>query len=250
MPGGPLASSSAQPAAETWILGAAAERAPSPDQILRFRESERALHWSIAVPFLVCYASAVILMLFYNSHPHRAFRDVFSWIHRISGACLIVLPLRTAVKNWSDYKIHLYNIRQAWTWALEDLKWLALMGAAAFNSRISLPEQGKFNAAEKLNFMMVLSTYPIFIATGLLLWMPGIQFVSWIVHVALAAIATPLMLGHIYMATINPGTRVGLSGMFSGYVNREWAKHHYHRWYRENFENHKKADARDTTGTN
>jgi hypothetical protein len=41
---------------------------------------------------------------------------------------------------------------------------------------------------------------------------------------------------------VNPGTRVGLSGMFSGSVDREWAKHHYRRWFRENFENVEKAD--------
>jgi cytochrome b subunit of formate dehydrogenase len=44
------------------------------------------------------------------------------------------------------------------------------------------------------------------------------------------------MFGHIYMAVVNPSTRVGLSGMFSGRVDREWAKHHYKRWYKENFE--------------
>ncbi len=39
------------------------------------------------------------------------------------------------------------------------------------------------------------------------------------------------------MATINPDTRKGLPGMISGHVDRQWAKHHYTRWYRENFEN-------------
>jgi hypothetical protein len=149
---------------------------------------------------------------------------------------LIAFPLVTAIRNPRDYRLHLDNIRQAWSWALDDLKWLVLMGAAAISSRVRLPEQGKFNAAEKLNFMMVMSTYPVFIVTGLLLWMPGIRFLPWIIHVGLAIVATPLMLGHIYMALINPGTRVGLGGMITGYVDRQWAKHHYQRWYRANFE--------------
>jgi cytochrome b subunit of formate dehydrogenase len=63
-----------------------------------------------------------------------------------------------------------------------------------------------------------------------------ISILSWILHVGMAAIAAPLMLGHIFMATINPETRVGLSGMLTGYVDRHWARHHYTRWYREHFE--------------
>ncbi len=205
-------------------------------KILRFQRSERLLHWSIAIPFMVCYTSAAILMLFFNLHSEGIARGIFSWTHRIAGACLMVLPGLILLTNLKDARIHLYNIRQGWVWALSDVKWLLLMGPAAVIRRITLPEQGKFNAAEKLNFMMVMSTYPFFIATGLILWMPGIAFYSWILHVGLAAVATPLMFGHIFMALVNPGTRVGLSGMLSGYVDRQWAKHHYRRWYREHFE--------------
>ncbi len=185
---------------------------------------------------MVCYATAAALFLFFNLRSPEVSRAVLSWVHRVAGAGLIAFPLLTFLRNRGEYRVHLDNIRQAWIWAWDDIKWLLLMGAAAINSKIKLPEQGKFNAAEKLNFMMVMGTYPIFIVTGLLLWVPGIHFVSWTVHVGMAVIATPLMLGHIYMALVNPSTRVGLSGMVSGYVDREWAAEHYHRWYLENFE--------------
>ena len=207
----------------------------SPDRILRFHRSERILHWSIAIPFVICYTTALILVFVYNPSPQRSFRAVFSWIHRVSGVCLIVLPLLTLVRNRADYRIHMDNIRQGWIWALDDLKWLILSGPAAISKKVSLPEQGKFNAAEKLNFMMVMSTYPLFILTGVLIWLPGIAFYSWLLHFAMAGIVTPLLLGHIFMATANPSTRVGLSGMISGFVDRNWARHHYGRWYRENF---------------
>ena len=52
-------------------------------------------------------------------------------------------------------------------------------------------------------------------------------------HFAMAAMATPLMVGHIFMPPTNPSTRVGLSGRISGFVDRKWARHHYGRWYRE-----------------
>jgi formate dehydrogenase gamma subunit len=195
---------------------------------------------------MVCSFTAAILMLFFGLHSERPAREILSLTHRTAGLCLLTFPLWTLLRNWRDYKLHLGNIRQAWRWAWADVKWLALMGVAAVNRRIQLPEQGKFNAAEKLNFMMVMGTYPVFIVTGVLLWLPGIAFVSWILHVGMALLATPLMLGHIYMALINPSTRVGLGGMVSGYVDRQWARHHYQRWYRETFEDDtRRNDARE-----
>jgi len=218
------------------LLSAPSRKSVETRHILRFRRSERMLHWSIAIPFLVCFASALILMIFYNPHPQRSYRLVFSLLHRISGACLMIFPALTALRNRNDHRIHLYNIKQAFGWVADDVKWLFLMGAAAVSSKVTLPEQGKFNAAEKLNFMMVLCTYPLFIATGIILWGLRVPVAAWMLHVGMAAMAAPLVLGHIFMATINPETRVGLSGMLTGYVDRHWAKHHYTRWYREQFE--------------
>lgn len=205
------------------------------DQILRFQASERMLHWSIAVPFMICYATGMVLMLFFNLHSAGASREILSWTHRLAGTAMILFPTLTVVRYWREYRVHFHNIRHAWSWAAGDIKWLALMIPAFVSRSISLPEQGKFNAAEKVNFLMVLCTYPLFIATGLLIWIPESGVLFWMVHVGMALIATPLMLGHIFMALVNPETRVGLSGMITGYVDRHWARHHYCLWYKENF---------------
>lgn len=206
-------------------------------KILRFRKSERKVHWAIAVPFLICYTTALILVIFYNPDPLRPYRYIFSWTHRISGVCLFLLPLISIWKSRGDIRIYFYNIRQAWVWSLEDIRWLALMGLAAVSKKIRLPEQGKFNAAEKINFMTLMSTYPLYILTGALIWLTNGAFLAWLVHFGMALIATPLISGHLFMAMINPDTRVGLSGMISGFVDRQWARHHYTRWYWEHFEN-------------
>lgn len=206
-------------------------------KILRFRKSERHVHWTIAIPFMVCFTTALILVFFYNTNPLRPYREVFSWIHRISGICLIVLPFAAMLKSRHDYKIYFYNIRQAWVWTIEDVKWLALKGLTMISKKIKLPEQGKFNAAEKINFMTLMSTYPLYILTGLLIWLTDGALLSWLIHFGMALIATPLLLGHLYMAMIHPDTRTGLSGMTTGFVDRHWAEHHYPLWYREHFGN-------------
>ena len=58
----------------------------------------------------------------------------------------------------------------------------------------------------------------------------------WIIHVSLGLVAPLLMIGHIYMAVVNPDTRIGLSGMITGRVDRKWAMHHYARWYRDHYD--------------
>ena len=204
-------------------------------EILRFRLSERHLHWAIAVPFLICYATAVVLVTIYNPDPTRPFRAVFSWIHRLSGVALCAAPILTLLRHRHDMSVHLGNTRVAWRWRFDDIRWLLLMGPATVDKRIALPHQEKFNAAEKINFMVLTATWPLYIVTGILIWMPGVAYLSWLVHLSMAAAATPLIAGHIFMATVNPDTRVGLSGMITGYVDRHWAHHHYRHWFDETF---------------
>ena len=206
-------------------------------QILRFARGEMMLHWSIAVPFLICFVTGVTMKIFYNLHSDSLFREVLSFLHRVSGGCLAVFPALAIARNWRDYKVHIYNVKVGFSWTIDDLKWLFLVGPATVSKRIVLPEQRKFNAAERMNFMMVMLTYPLFIGTGAFLWWHGVDhFVPWIIHISLSLVAPLLMMGHIYMAVVNPSTRVGLSGMITGRVDKEWAKHHYKRWYHEHFE--------------
>ena len=224
------------PASVAPTNGRKASGAAAHTKILRFAKSERMLHWAIAGPFLVSFATAIVLVVIYNPDPSRPLRGFFAGLHRTSGVALIVLPMLATLQSRGDARIHFYNIRQAWTWVYDDFKWLALMGLAVVNSKIELPEQGKFNAAEKLNFMMLMTTYPLYVATGLLMWITHLAVLAWILHCAMAMLATPLLLGHLHMALINPATRPGLPGMISGFVDRQWAKHHYRRWYREHHE--------------
>jgi formate dehydrogenase subunit gamma len=222
------------PAAPTAIKNASGAAANS--KILRFAKSERMLHWAIAGPFLFSMATALVLVVIYNPDRSRPFRGFFSGLHRASGVALIVLPMLAAFKSRGDARLHFYNIKQAWIWMFDDFKWLALMLLAAMSDKFKLPEQGKFNAAEKINFMVLMVTYPLYVATGLLMWLRPLAILSWLLHFFMALNAVPLISGHLYMAVINPSSRHGLHGMISGFVARHWAKHHYRRWYREHHE--------------
>jgi len=209
-----------------------------PSQIQRFLPGERFLHWALAGPFVLLYLSAGLMILFYGEPHPRQFRDAFAIAHRVFGVLLIVLPPLAFLRGSADWRIHLANMREGWRWTAADIRWLLLFPKNAINPKVVLPEQGKFNAAEKINFMMVSAFYPLYIVTGIMVWLPGVAFVAYLSHYAMAIAGVPLVLGHIFMATIAPDTKVGLSGMITGWVDRNWAKHHYRRWYREHFESH------------
>jgi formate dehydrogenase subunit gamma len=49
-------------------------------------------------------------------------------------------------------------------------------------------------------------------------------------HDILAIATAALVAGHIYLAALHPTTRPGLSGMFSGYIDRTWARRHHPKW--------------------
>jgi formate dehydrogenase subunit gamma len=207
----------------------------SGQKVLRFRKSEISLHWALALPFMVCLSTALALVIFYNPDPTRPYRDIVSWVHKISGVSLIILPLVSIVSHRRDIKVYLHNMKHAWSWTFKDIKWLSLMGLAAVFKSISLPEQGKFNAAEKLNFMTLTATYPLYILTGIVIWVTNGVLLPWIVHFGMALMAIPLIAGHLFMATLNPSSRVALPGMITGFVDRHFVEHHHTQWYRENY---------------
>jgi len=205
------------------------------ERIVRFRLSERLLHWCIALPFLICAASAAVLLFYYNPNPARPYRIVFSWIHRVSAVGLMTLPGLVMLANIRDARVYLRNLREGLVWNLDDIRWLTRKPLQALKPTLELPEEGKFNAGEKINFGITTVAYPVLIVSGLLIWQANSIVVPWLVHITVAALALPMAGGHIFMATINPDTRVGLSGMFSGLVDRHWASHHYRRWFKETF---------------
>lgn len=201
--------------------------------VLRFRRSERWVHWALAVPFVLLYATAIAMIALWAEPGPRPIRSAVGWTHRGVGLLLIALPLLALVRGRAEWRTHWRNLRDCWTWTRDDVRWLMLAARSAVDRRVVLPEAGKFNAGEKLNFIMVGVGYPLYAVTGLLLWAPGASFWPWVAHYAMAAIGIPLVLGHILMATVNPSTRPGLPGMIGGYVDGDWAKHHYPKWYRE-----------------
>ena len=107
--------------------------------------------------------------------------------------------------------------------------WLCSLGLSTISKRAALPE-GKFNASvAKANYssaMILTSISPLFIVTGILIWLTDGAVLFWLIHMSMAIIATPLLLGHIVIVSLKPKTRVLLTRRISGFVDRQYVKHH------------------------
>ena len=101
-----------------------------------------------------------------------------------------------------------------------------------------LPEQGFYNAGQKMFAVPAVLGSLCLVATGLILlasraWPTGGEVVRWALmfHFAGAAMVALGLPVHIYMATIAPGEGPAFKSMFTGEVPEEFARHHNRLWY-------------------
>lgn len=196
--------------------------------VRRFGPTEIVYHWAQAVPylFLVVTGAALLAHRFRPLGPGA--REALRQAHLVAGALLLALPAAVAIVG--DTRALLANAREAWTWRREDLAWLWRMHLRLLVPDTPLPPVGKFNAGQKVDFMLVMVAIPTFAASGAVMWLaPGV-LLAWYVHLATFAVCAPMLALHLFMATVHPSTRHALRGMVVGTVSREWAEHHHDAW--------------------
>jgi len=112
-----------------------------------------------------------------------------------------------------------------------DREWLARVPGAVFKRSPALPA-GRFNAGQKINFLLVILLFTALFVSGIGLILTGSHPVDPVfktAHVAAAYLTVILVVGHLYMALINPSTRPALRGMISGDVDASWVRTYHSR---------------------
>lgn len=204
--------------------------------IQRFNRTERGLHWTHAISFLLLLLTGCFLYFpalselagrFYIAH--LTILDV----HVALGAFYIGGPLLWWLLG--DRRALRRDLHELDVWDDDDLDFLSSPLAVVGNQRAA--PQGRFNAGQKINTILLGASALGFGITGLIMWQSNTHiFPQWAVrgsvnvHDILTILTAALVAGHIYLAALHPTTRPGLSGMFSGYVNRAWARHHHPKW--------------------
>jgi formate dehydrogenase subunit gamma len=191
-------------------------------RLSRFSRTERTLHWVHASAFLVLFVSGLCLYLpslseLIGRRPLLKDIHVYTALIWLAALALILLA--------GDRRRLLAAAREIDTFDDDDLAWLRRRRAP----------QGRFNAGQKINAIVTAALAVLFAITGFFLWYGERDHAfrlqnALLVHDWLMYISFFLLLGHLYLALINPSTRHSLSGMTRGWVREDWALRHHRKW--------------------
>lgn len=197
----------------------------SHERIKRFQKQEIIYHWVQGLPFLFLLMSgSLILVSKFNQLDPRII-NALRVFHKISATLWVIGLIVTFF--FVGFKLHLANLRQMLTWTMDDLRWMYLSALVVFDSKIKVPDAGKFNPGQKMNMLLVIGYFFGFSTSGILMWFRGTILIPWYFHVALFFLALGSLGGHLYLSFIHPSTRIGLGGIFHGWVPRKYVEHHH-----------------------
>ena len=193
-----------------------------PNWVQRFTFSERAIHWLAAFAFFSLLVSGLVV------GRRGTFHDVmYAW--HLASAGLLVAGVALLLLAGNRRAIT-QTARELRSLQPEDREWLRAMPAHVLEGRPE-PPAGRFNAGQKVNFVLVCILLAILYITGIDTIIAGTHHNLVFAGHKVGTIALcVLVAGHLYMALVNRGTRPALRGMLTGKVDRRWASKHYPGW--------------------
>ena len=201
-------------------------------RIARFSVAERLLHWLLAVTFFVLLISGLMLSVpalegTVTRPTAKAWHIDAAIALAVGLAVILVVRGRGLARTASELE----------RFDADDRRWLAQV-PRRITVGATPPPQGRFNAGQKLNTAVVAGLMVVSYITGFLLWYGErntyYRFTGTItVHDDVMYLLVILVVGHLYMALINPYTRAALSGIVGGSVDRTWARRHHAKWVAE-----------------
>ena len=198
--------------------------------ILRWSSFDRALHWFVAISFVVLAITGLslsfgrtVLIPLMGKEGFAAWAQLAKPVHDYLsvpfGVAFIFMLLMLIPKN----------ILKGY-----DFAWLASLGGRLGKGH---PSAGFINAGEKIMFWLMFFGGAALVISGFFLLFPNLDFtrgamqLANIVHVVIGLFLIGIAMGHIYLGTI--GTEGAWEGMYSGEVDEAFAKQHHDLWYEE-----------------
>ncbi len=197
-----------------------------PKDLQRYTASQRANHWVTGICFILLALSG--LAFFHPAfYPLTQLFGGGTWtriLHPYIGIVMGVSFVIMFIRFWS---LNIFNE--------SDVKWLSRVGEMIDGNDHNMPEQGKYNAGQKIVFWGTALCIVILIASGLILWRSVFSFpvglvrLAAVAHAGAAVLMIIMIIVHVYAAIWTRGT---IRAMWYGTVTRAWAKQHHRAWYR------------------
>jgi formate dehydrogenase subunit gamma len=197
-------------------------------KIVRHDNSERIVHWLIAIAFLFLFFSGLALFspFFFWMSAVFGGGQFMRLLHPFAGVLLILL-----------FYPYAWRLRKDNQWTPADAKWVE-HSVAYMKKEIEFPDTGKYNAGQKLMYWSMVPIIAILFLTGITMWQPWfanafpapLRRVTSLLH-AVAAFVMFIGIGiHWYAAY---WTRGSIRAMVRGTVTKAWARFHHPAWFRQ-----------------
>jgi formate dehydrogenase subunit gamma len=195
---------------------------------------ERLSHWLYALFFITAFVTGLLMWIPSTRIWLAGTRYTLSQYHGYVGAAMIVLPLLLLLLL--DRRRLAGDVREVDRWDGNDRRWLKLALRGYTLRGREMPAQGRLNAGQKLNVVLVAAMAVGFAVTGGIL-MHKQDMPPWLVsralwlHAFLAAAAIALFAGHLAHVFITKHGRTYLAGMIRGWIPEDLARQRHVRWW-------------------
>ena len=119
----------------------------------------------------------------------------------------------------------------------DDFKWLVLKPLQILGYRIRLPEQGVYNAGQKVFAWVISICILLIIPTGFIMsfHLGPLWLIQWSIplHYASVMMVVAGLIVHVYMAGLMPEERPAFFSMLHGKVNELYAYENHTKWWRQ-----------------
>jgi formate dehydrogenase gamma subunit len=202
----------------------------------RFVLAERLAHWLYALFFLVAFVSGVLMWLPATREWMGGTRFTVSRYHAAIGLAMVLVPLLVMVVL--DRRRLRADLREVDLWDGDDRRWFGLALRGYTLRGRAMPAQGRLNAGQKANVVLVAAMAVGFAVTGgILMHKDGLP--AWLVsralwlHGFLAIASVALFLGHLAHVFLTKHGRVYLGAMVRGTLPEGLARERHRRWWEE-----------------
>lgn len=196
--------------------------------VTRFTASERWFHNVVMVTFVFLLVTG-LGMLYYNlTGQQNEPRRLLVLAHEVVAVVFLVGPviafLLGSKKIWKE------NFSIIARWGKKDIEWLVKKPFTVIFKSIKMPRDDKFNPGQKVWATIAVSGSATLAVTGVIMWATSSPIAALVIHTVVALLMLFALLGHAFMALVNPDTRPGLGSILDGRVDYDWASHHHPLW--------------------
>lgn len=195
--------------------------------VLRYRPSQRLVHWVHAIAFFVLLLTG--LALIWPPLSFLAAGGLSRLLHRAAAVVFLLTPVLYALLDFRGLRD---LVRDSFTYTREDLEWLKGFPGYFLGRTSHLPPQGRINAGQKIHHALTILSYFTISGSGLILWLgkgslgPTGLLIATSIHDLSMAIMAVLTVGHIYFTFVYDA----LPAMTTGYVTEEYARMEHPLW--------------------